>query len=119
MPGWLRRAAKNGCCRNGCAGDSARMTPDDLRASPGLYPQKFDPEKGAVHFTRVTEAGYQGASFLDERLQGANSIWVPFGEVEQAMSRAPAGLPLHFIFHTGHVGSTLLSRLVDEAGGVL
>ena len=95
------------------------MTPDDLRASPGLYPQKFDPEKGAVYFTRVTEAGYQGASFLDERLQGANSVWVPFVEVEQAVAGAPAGLPLHFIFHTGHVGSTLLSRLIEEAGGVL
>ena len=27
--------------------------------------------------------------------------------------------PLHFIFHTGHVGSTLLSRLLDESGCVL
>ena len=27
--------------------------------------------------------------------------------------------PLHFIFHTGHVGSTLLSRLLDETGAVL
>jgi hypothetical protein len=26
---------------------------------------------------------------------------------------------LHFIFHTGHVGSTLLSRLLDEYGAVL
>ncbi len=27
--------------------------------------------------------------------------------------------PLHFIFHTGHVGSTLVSRLLDETGQVL
>jgi hypothetical protein len=27
--------------------------------------------------------------------------------------------PLHMIFHTGHVGSTLLSRLLDEVPGVL
>jgi hypothetical protein len=27
--------------------------------------------------------------------------------------------PLHFIFHAGHVGSTLISRMLDEAGGVL
>lgn len=27
--------------------------------------------------------------------------------------------PLHFIFHTGHVGSTLLSRLLDKVPGVL
>jgi hypothetical protein len=26
---------------------------------------------------------------------------------------------VHFIFHTGHVGSTLVSRLLDELGGVL
>ena len=95
------------------------MTPDELRASPGLYPQKFDAEKGAVYFTGVSEAGYREASFLDERLQGSNSVWVPFADAEQSMAAAAARLPLHFIFHTGHVGSTLLSRLVDEAGGVL
>ena len=27
--------------------------------------------------------------------------------------------PVHFIFHSGHVGSTLLSRLLDETGVVL
>src|SRR5262249_31486793 len=27
--------------------------------------------------------------------------------------------PIHFIFHSGHVGSTLISRLIDEAPGVL
>ena len=95
------------------------MILDELRASPGLYPQKFDPEQNAVYFARITEAAYREASFLDERLQGTNSVWVPFVEVEQAMAGASAGLPLHFIFHTGHVGSTLLSRLIDEAGGVL
>ena len=26
---------------------------------------------------------------------------------------------VHFIFHTGHVGSTLVSRLLDETGDVL
>ena len=29
------------------------------------------------------------------------------------------GHPVHFIFHTGHVGSTLVSRLLDETGSVL
>jgi hypothetical protein len=97
----------------------------ELAQSPELYPMAFDPGRDAVFFirmtARMTASDYRRASFLDERMlaPGTRGQWVPFADVAHAMSSRPAARPLHFIFHSGHVGSTLLSRLLDETGGVL
>jgi hypothetical protein len=86
-----------------------------------LYPQKFDATRDAVFFIRLSQADYRRASFLDDRVLSAGQVnnWAPYSDVEHAMRGAEDAHPLHFIFHTGHVGSTLLSRLIDEASGVL
>ena len=61
------------------------------------------------------------ASFLDARLLANRARpmgwrrWRP----SNAVLRQIKPRPLHFIFHAGHVGSTLLSRLLDEVPGVL
>lgn len=91
----------------------------DLFPTPMLYPQKYDPVREAVYLVPLDAAGYRAASFLDDRMlaAGRTGTWQPFDAIAQA--GATGGKPLHFIFHTGHVGSTLLSRLIDEAGGVL
>jgi len=91
---------------------------DGLVSSPALYPLAFDPARDALMFVRMDEAAYRAASFLDERLN-MRGEWVAAAAVEQAMARSRDVRKLHFIFHAGHVGSTLLSRLLDEAGGVL
>jgi len=85
------------------------------------YPQKFDTARDAVFFIRLSQEGYRKASFLDDRVlePGMESQWVRYAQVESAMREASGDHPLHFIFHTGHVGSTLLSRLIDDASGVL
>jgi hypothetical protein len=45
---------------------------------------------------------------------------VPVDRVVEAAAQLVDGMrPLHFIFHTGHVGSTLVSRLLDETGRAL
>jgi hypothetical protein len=92
-----------------------------LSASPSLYPQACDSRAGQVFLIRMTEADYRAASFLDNRIlnKGTEGLWAPFTAVEQAMAAQPQGRPLHFILHTGHVGSTLLSRLLDEVAPVL
>jgi len=92
-----------------------------LSVSPDAYPQKLDLVRDAVLLIRLDAAGYRAASFLDDRIlapttQGA---WVPFASVAEASRRVTARRPVHFIFHTGHVGSTLVSRLLDEMGHVL
>jgi len=98
---------------------------DDLLArlprSPDAYPQKIDLVREAALLVLFDENVYRSASFLDDRILGpaTRGAWFPFGRVAEASRSAQNLRPLHFIFHTGHVGSTLLSRLLDETGVVL
>lgn len=89
-----------------------------LTASPEAYPYSLDPAADTLSFVRLTEQDYADASFLDARMLGPRAPEAaPWVEVE----RAAAGLPerLGLIFHIGHVGSTLLSRLLGAHPGVL
>jgi hypothetical protein len=89
------------------------ITAEELRRSPSWFPLELaGPE--SVRLVRLDEPAYRAASFLDRRILAA--------EPQQAMCdpdvlrEAAAGLAprLHYIFHIGHVGSTLVSRLVGE-----
>jgi hypothetical protein len=92
-----------------------------LPASPDAYPQALDLVRGLVLVIRMNERAYRAASFLDDRIlgPGTEGAWLPAAAAAQAAQGVADGRPLHFIFHTGHVGSTLLSRLLDETGAVL
>jgi hypothetical protein len=86
-----------------------------------VYVQKLDMTRDVALLVQLSEAGYRDASFLDDRIltPGLSGGWFPTARVVEA-ARTLRGLkPLHFIFHTGHVGSTLISRLLDETGAVL
>jgi hypothetical protein len=71
----------------------------------------------AVRLVHLDESAYRSASFLDQRLltlgyrQGECSVPVLEAAAARLSSRA------HWIFHTGHVGSTLISRLVGAHAG--
>ncbi len=99
------------------AGDLLALLP----ASPDAYPQKLDFIRELVLLVRFDAAAYQAASFLDDRILGpaTQGAWLPIGQIADAARRVSGGNSVHFIFHTGHVGSTLVSRLLDETGGVL
>lgn len=92
-----------------------------LPATPDVYPQKLDLVRGAVLLVAFDANAYRAASFLDDRILGpaTRGAWVHAARASDAAARVVAPRPLHFIFHTGHVGSTLVSRLLDESGGVL
>lgn len=92
-----------------------------LPDSPDAYPQNMDLVHAKVLVIRMNERAYRGASFLDDRVLGPETqgAWLPSAAVSGAASKVADQRPLHFIFHTGHVGSTLLSRLLDETGAVL
>jgi hypothetical protein len=92
-----------------------------LPASPDVYPQKIDLIRDLVLLIGFDADAYRAASFLDDRVltpttQGG---WVPLPRVADLAGSSTTLRPLHFIFHTGHVGSTLVSRLLDETGEVL
>ena len=92
-----------------------------LPGSPDSYPQKIDLAAERVLLVQTDASAYRTASFLDDRILGpaTQGAWVPIGAVAHASRSIANARPVHFIFHTGHVGSTLVSRLLDETGAVL
>ena len=81
-----------------------------LAASPELFPLTLDLASDRVGLVRLSPVDYEKASFLDGRLQASLAAELPFSELAQAAAESP--LACDWIFHTGHVGSTLLSRLL-------
>ncbi len=87
----------------------------DLRCSPAWFPLGAPAAAGgAVLLLQLDEPAYRAASFLDERLLGAaqaRRTCAPELLAEAAATLRPRA---HFLFHIGHVGSTLMSRLLGE-----
>jgi hypothetical protein len=92
-----------------------------LALSPEVYPHTLDAVNDAVYAVRLTEADYARASFLDQRALSAQTPgeWVRLDALAAAVEEAGLEEGLGFIFHIGHVGSTLLSRLIGAHPGVL
>jgi hypothetical protein len=92
-----------------------------LPLSPDPYPQNVDFTRESVLVVLLDANTYRAASFLDDRIlgPGMKGAWLPFGSVSRASLQVRLSRPLHFVFHTGHVGSTLLTRLLEETGGAL
>src|SRR4051812_37836226 len=85
-----------------------------LERSPELFPLSLDVKTDLVNLVRLTEADYARASFLDDRALDRQTArrQLPVGELEAAVADTGLGENCSFIFHIGHVGSTLLSRLL-------
>jgi hypothetical protein len=86
------------------------LTASDLPTSPMWFPLSVSRER--MSFVQLSEADYVAASFLDQRLLPAHprTASLTLASVATAASRlAPRA---HYLFHIGHVGSTLLSRLI-------
>jgi hypothetical protein len=89
---------------------------ESLGRSPELFPHDLDPKTDAVSLIRLTRADYEKASFLDQRVLTPRTIGRQI--VWRALATAIEGAKLPercgYIFHIGHVGSTLLSRLLGS-----
>jgi hypothetical protein len=92
---------------------------DELGASPEWFPHELDLPGERLSFIRLRQTDYEQASFLDARIVTAASIkkWLPWPRIEAAISAAQLTERCGFIFHVGHVGSTLMSRLVGAHPG--
>ena len=80
-----------------------------------FLPFELDLAQRRVLLLRLTEAQRASAPFLDERARpaSAEAVWLPLQDVVEE-GRASPSLGACWIFHIGHCGSTLLSRLLQS-----
>lgn len=98
----------------------AQPLPENFAGDPAWTVQAVDPRARLARIIRLTDTDRRSASFLDDRILGRNhhSLLCSLDELIAAADSVndPAA---HWIFHIGHVGSTLLSRLLGELDGVI
>lgn len=99
---------------------AALPLPDNFVSDATWLVQAIDPPARLARLVRMDAASYRAASFLDDRClsQQTESRLCDLGEMVAA-SAGVVGAPANWIFHIGHVGSTLVSRLLGELDGVL
>jgi hypothetical protein len=85
-----------------------------LAHSPELFPHSLDALGERIAFIRLSKSDYERASFLDARILTPSTVLHPltWQQVAAALVSADLTERCSFIFHIGHVGSTLLARLL-------
>lgn len=99
---------------------SSAPTADEIARDATWLGQALDPTEGLVRLVAMDRDSYRLESFLDDRLlqTPTDAQIVAWPLIEDAMNddlRSDA----RWIFHIGHVGSTLASRLLGEIDNVL
>jgi hypothetical protein len=99
---------------------SSPPAPTEIAKDATWLVQALDPSAGVARLVAMDRDSYRSASFLDDRLlqHPVDAQLLPWPSVEAAITddlRRDA----RWIFHIGHVGSTLVSRLLGEVPGVL
>jgi hypothetical protein len=99
---------------------SSAPTAEEIWRDATWLAQALDPSAGLARLIAMDREAYRAASFLDDRMlqQPVDAQIVPWPPIEEAMSSDPRQ-DARWIFHIGHVGSTLVSRLLGEIEGVL
>jgi hypothetical protein len=92
---------------------------ESVTRSPQSFPYSMDLAGDSVSFVSLSKGEYEKASFLDPRILTPQSRArsLPWSEVARAIDSAQLKERLGYIFHIGHVGSTLLSRLIGAHVG--
>lgn len=93
---------------------------DEIARDAHWLAQALDPGQGVVRLVAMNRESYRAASFLDDRVmqQPIDAQILPWPAVETALDREMR-TDARWMFHIGHVGSTLLSRLIGELDEVL
>ena len=99
---------------------TSQQLPDGLSDDARWLAQAIDPAAGLIRFVEMHAAAYRDAAFLDDRLL-QNPMETRLCSLDAAMAAAATVKrdDAAWIFHIGHVGSTLISRLLGELGGIL
>ena len=99
---------------------SSAPGPQEIARDATWLAQALDRSAGVVRLIAMDRDSYRMASFLDDRMlqRPVDAQTVSWTTVEEAVN-AELRTDARWIFHIGHVGSTLLSRLLGELTGVL
>ncbi|MCB1606124.1 MAG: hypothetical protein KDI71_03975, partial [Xanthomonadales bacterium] len=89
-------------------------------SDPQAFLFKLEPNAMQVLVVRLSDADLQSAAFLDDRMLQVQrpAVWMPMETLLSAEPPLAPPAPLG-IFHIGHCGSTLLSRMLGALPGVL
>lgn len=87
-----------------------------LGSDPLVYAHQLDLLSDRVLLVQLSEPELRDHSFLDQRVlrQDMPFQWVAWPQFASAVATLPEKAPA-YIFHIGHCGSTLLSRLIAAA----
>jgi hypothetical protein len=96
------------------------LDPSEIAGSAHWLAQAYDPGSDMIRFVAMTSDDYRDASFLDDRMF---QIWrdvrlSPRSVVAETIGSA-ARDDARWIFHIGHVGSTLVARMLGEISALL
>lgn len=88
----------------------------ELAAGADVFPHQYRTVHDQILLVRLSRQSVCEASFLDERIlpAGAQGAWFDAATVESAAS-VISEAAVSYIFHAGHCGSTLVSRLLSSA----
>jgi len=101
---------------------AVRSRLERLVDTPELFLRDIDPVRRSAVLATMAEDSYRASSFLDNRIQraGDRELAIPLDTLRKLVS--DQGSPhreIDYIFHLGHCGSSLLSRLLGELPGFL
>lgn len=96
---------------------SARAYTGLMEFDPDWLPYRLDPVLRRVLWVRMPAAARAGAAFLDERALGGDTqgAWAPLESLE---AMPPPARVADAVFHIGHCGSTLLTRVLEAWPGL-
>ncbi len=94
--------------------------PVAIAADATWLAQALDGNAGLMRFVRMDREAYRTASFLDDRMLSPTTTaqLLPIADLAGAVSSS-ARQDARWVFHIGHVGSTLVARLLGELPQVL
>lgn len=99
---------------------SSQFTLSSFLSDPQAFLFKIEANAEQALVVRLSDADLQAAAFVDDRMLQVQrqAVWMPLAEL---LSEAPPLAPPtpSAIFHIGHCGSTLLSRMLGALPAVL
>lgn len=102
--------------------EAARRKLLTIAHSPELFLRDIDPIRDTAVLSPMSEDSYRASLFLDNRIVRADDrdVGMPIASLAKllAAQRAPRRT-IHWLFHVGHCGSSLLARLLGEVDGLL